>query len=126
LVFFKRVEAAQEADAGPQLQRVLDFRRQLEDTKKVLYRYIDDSEQSFQGSGQHLRAYAKGEPSRMTQPETFIVLPALALEEVNRAKEEARTPPRAEAESKKLRRYLKIEAMQLEGQKSSNSLSKAL
>lgn len=63
-VFFKRVDAAQEADAGPQLKRVLDFRRHLEETREVSYRYIDDDDQSFIDEiDRHLRAYVKGELS---------------------------------------------------------------
>lgn len=37
-VFFKRVDLAQEADPGPQLEQVLKFKRHLEDTRRVLYR----------------------------------------------------------------------------------------
>lgn len=61
-VFFKRVDAAQEADAGPQLKKVLEFRRQLGETKQVMYRCINDSKRSFIDEiDLHLRAYVKGD-----------------------------------------------------------------
>lgn len=49
-VFFKRVDAASEADPGPQLQKVIDFRKQLEETRQVLYLYFVDR-QSFISRG---------------------------------------------------------------------------
>ncbi|MFV1883932.1 MAG: DUF4062 domain-containing protein [Balneola sp.] len=41
-VFFKRVDPASEADAGPQLKKVMAFRRQLEESRKVLYHYFEN------------------------------------------------------------------------------------
>jgi len=37
-IFFKRVDPASEADPGPQLEKVMQFRRSLEETREVLYR----------------------------------------------------------------------------------------
>ena len=39
-VFFKRVDAESEGDAGPQLKRVMEFRKQLEETRQVLYQAL--------------------------------------------------------------------------------------
>ncbi|MCX7423136.1 MAG: hypothetical protein NT013_26865 [Planctomycetia bacterium] len=36
-VFFKHIDSASLADAGPQLQKVLDFRKSLEESRQVLY-----------------------------------------------------------------------------------------
>jgi len=44
-VFFKLVDAASIADPGPQLAKVLQFRRSLEETRSVLYRSFEDAEQ---------------------------------------------------------------------------------
>ena len=41
-VFFKYVDAASMADAGPQLAKVLAFRKELEKTRQVLYHEFDD------------------------------------------------------------------------------------
>jgi hypothetical protein len=45
-VFFKRVDAESEGDPGPQLRKVMDFRKHLEETKQVLYHHFG-SPQSF-------------------------------------------------------------------------------
>lgn len=116
-VFFKRVDAGQEADPGPQLLKVIDFRQQLEETRHVRYRYIGDGENSFLDEvDNHLRAYAKGELNSIDPTKDIIVLPVLAIEEVKKAKEEARLQAQAAEEASKREEilYLKIEEMQLE------------
>ena len=126
-VFFKRVDAAQEADAGPQLQKVLEFRRELEKTRQVMYHYIDDSDQSFLNEvDKHLRAYAKGELSKVDTTRDIVILPLSAIEEVNKAKEEARLQAQlAKAASKKAEvASLKIEELQLEAAEEAADLAK--
>jgi tetratricopeptide (TPR) repeat protein len=114
-VFFKRVDAQQEADAGPQLQKVLQFRQHLEDTRQVFYRFVDDGASFFNEVDKHLRAYVRGELScsDMSNP---IVLPLLALEEVKKSKEEVLRQARlAETANQKAEAaYLKLEELQLE------------
>ena len=44
LVLFKGVPEAQLNDPGPQLRRVLDFKQELEDSKRFLYKTFDDVE----------------------------------------------------------------------------------
>ena len=114
-VFFKRVDAQQEADAGPQLQKVLQFRQQLEDTRQVLFRFFDDGVSFFNEVDRHLRAYARGELncSGMSNP---VVLPLLALDEVKKSKEEVlRQAKLAETANQKAEAaYLKLEELQLE------------
>ena len=103
------------------------FRRHLEETRQVLYRYIDDGDQSFLNEvDKHLRAYAKDELSSVNTTRDIVVLPLLALEEVNKAKEDARQQAqRAEAESKKVEAaYLKIEELQLEAAEEAATLAK--
>lgn len=89
ICFFKRVDAASEADAGPQLQRVLDFRRHLEDTREVLYRTYDNEKSFLDEVDRHLRAYVKGELSPVDSSRDAVVFPLKALEEVKKAREEA-------------------------------------
>ncbi len=85
-VFFKHIDAASMADPGPQLQQVLDFRRELEDSRQVLYRPFAD-EAGFKGEvDRHLRAYAKGELPKPDAPRDKILLPLPILEEVKQAR----------------------------------------
>lgn len=87
-VFFKKVDAASEADAGPQLLKVLDFRRQLEETRQLMYKTFD-AEDAFAGLvSDHLKAFAKGTLPKMQPNADMVVLPLAALEEVNKAKQE--------------------------------------
>ncbi|MCH9007783.1 tetratricopeptide repeat protein [candidate division KSB1 bacterium] len=126
-VFFKRVDAAQEADAGLQLQKVLEFRQQLEETRQVMYRYIDDGRKSFLNEvDNHLRAYAKGELSKVDTDRDIVVLPLLALEEVKKAKEESRLQAqRAKAASKEVEAaHFKIEELQLQAAEEAASFAK--
>lgn len=126
-VFFKRIDAEQEADAGPQLQKVLAFKQELEETRQVLYRYIDDSDQAFLNEvDQHLRAYAKGELSTVDTTRDAVILPLLAIDEVNKAKEETRLQAQlAEAESRKTdAAHLKIEELQLESAEDATRFAK--
>ncbi|MFH1980854.1 MAG: tetratricopeptide repeat protein [Pseudomonadota bacterium] len=116
-VFFKRVDAAQEADAGPQLQKVLEFRKHLEETRHVLYRYFDNGEKSFlKEVDSHLRAFVKGELSEVNTTCDIVILPIMAINEVNKAKEEAKRQAKLaeEANRKAETALLKIEGLQLE------------
>lgn len=70
-VFFKHVDPGQMADPGPQLQKVLAFRRQLEDSRQVLYRSFAD-EKAFTAEvdrpyGPTPRASSRG-PTRRARP----------------------------------------------------------
>ena len=125
-VFFKRVDAESEADPGPQLKRVMDFRKQLEETRQVLYHYFEDEESFVAEVDRHLRAYAKGELPKSDKQRDVVVLPLAALDEIEKAKrlaikkmKEAEEARDAEKES-----LLKIEAMQLELAEDAANLSK--
>jgi hypothetical protein len=85
-VFFKRVDAASEADPGPQLKQVIDFRKSLENTRNILYHYFDDEAGFIAEVDRHLRAYAKGELPKADQQQNIVILPSALLEEVNKAK----------------------------------------
>ncbi|NIP39669.1 MAG: DUF4062 domain-containing protein [Candidatus Dadabacteria bacterium] len=126
-VFFKRVDAGQEADAGPQLQKVLDFRKQLEETRQILYRYIDNKENAFFDEvDTHLRASAKDELSSVDTTRDIIVLPLEALEEVKKAKEQVEIERKKaeDANEEIAAAHYKIEEMQLEIAEDAAKLSK--
>ncbi|MHC4569963.1 MAG: tetratricopeptide repeat protein, partial [Planctomycetota bacterium] len=125
-VFFRRVDAASEADAGPQLKKVMDFRKQLEDTRQVLYHYFDTEQAFVDEIDRHLRAYVKGELPKADEQQDMVVLPLAAIEEVEKAKaaatEKAEEAARAHDDAEKAR--LEIEAMQLELAEDAARLSK--
>ena len=59
-VFFKHIDSSMLADAGPQLQNVLDFRKSLEESRQVLsHRFANEVEFKAEVD-RHLRAFAKG------------------------------------------------------------------
>ena len=125
-IFFKRVDAAAEGDPGPQLKKVMDFRKQLEETRQVFYRYFD-SEQSFINEiDHHLRAYAKNELPKTDQQRELVVLPLAALKEVEKAnavaEQKIKEAERAHDGAEKA--HLKIESMQLQIAKDAARLSK--
>lgn len=125
-VFFKRVSAASEGDAGPQLLKVLDFRKQLEDTRQIMYRVIDNDTDFLNEVDTHLRAYAKGELTDVEIDREMVLLPSAALEEVQKAKEETiRHIKIADAANQKAEsERLKLEEVQLEMAEEASEFSK--
>lgn len=94
-VFFKIVEAAQIADAGPQLARVLKFKKELEHSRTVLYRTFTDEKDFRSEIDRHLVAYSRNE---IVQPENNSqtpIVPDSIVAELERLREVAR---KAEAE----------------------------
>ncbi|MGH2670287.1 MAG: DUF4062 domain-containing protein, partial [bacterium] len=88
-VFFKHVDPGQMADPGPQLEKVLAFRKSLEDSRQVLYRFYEDDKAFAAEVNKHLRAYAKGDLPRADAPRDIVVLPLEYIEAVTKAKSEA-------------------------------------
>jgi tetratricopeptide (TPR) repeat protein len=114
-VFFKRVDAAFEADAGPQLKKVIEFRKQLEETRKILYHYFDSLDSFLKEVDTHLRAYAKGELPKAEDRDDTVVLPIVALQEVENAKQLAmqKTEEARQANDVAEKVRLQLETMQL-------------
>ena len=125
-VFFKHVDAASEADAGPQLQQVIDFRKQLEATRQVMYHYYEDPTTFKKKVDSHLRAYAKGELSNTDQNKHIVILPIAALAEVEQAKKlaEQKAKEAEHAHDAKEKLYLRVEAMQLQMAEDAAQLSR--
>ena len=87
-VFFKHIDSASLADAGPQLQKVLDFRKSLEESRQVLYHGFAN-EAEFQAEvDRHLRAFAKGELPPANAPRDKVLLPLAVIAEVQKEKAE--------------------------------------
>ncbi|TNJ36790.1 tetratricopeptide repeat protein [Chlorobaculum thiosulfatiphilum] len=125
-VFFKRVDAASEADPGVQLSKVIKFRQHLEETRQILYRYFDSPESFLNEVDTHLRAYAKGELPKAEERDDAVVLPIAALEEVEKAKQVAlqKTEEARQANDKAEIERLKRDALELQMAKDAAKLAK--
>lgn len=86
VVLFKRVDPASEADPGPELKKVMAFRRQLEDEKCVLYHYFDNDQTFSNEIRDHIKAFAKGQLPQGEQGSKAVLLPLDALKKIQTAK----------------------------------------
>ena len=75
-------------DAGPQLQKVLDFRKSLEESRQVLYHGFANEAEFKAEVDRHLRAFAKGELPPADAPRDKVLLPLAVLAEVQKEKAE--------------------------------------
>jgi tetratricopeptide (TPR) repeat protein len=125
-VFFKRVDAASEADPGPQLKKVINFRKRLEKTKKVLYRYFDSTQSFFDEVDRHLREYARKELPKAGERKDNIDFPIDVLQEVQNAKQIAlqKTEEARQANDKAEIERLKRDALELQMAEDAAKLSK--
>jgi hypothetical protein len=74
IVLFKTVDSASIADPGPQLAQVLSFKKQLEESRNILYRSFNSDVDFVEEIDRHLRSFARGEWQRMDDqlsPVTF-------------------------------------------------------
>ncbi len=88
-IFLKNIDSAFMADPGEQLKKVLAFRRQLEETRQVLYRTFNDSVSFSQELNEHLKALIKGKLPAIGSARNIVMLPLLAIERVEKAEGEA-------------------------------------
>jgi hypothetical protein len=95
-VLYKRVDPETEADPGPQLQKVMAFRAQLEESRQLITRYFSDRASFAREVSSHLRAYAKGDLPKADVVDVPM-LPLHAIEAVRMAREEARAAEQAAA-----------------------------
>jgi tetratricopeptide (TPR) repeat protein len=125
-VFFKRVDAASEGDPGPQLKKVMEFRKQLEETRQVLYHYFDDERSFVNEVDRHLRAYAKDDLPKADKQREIVVLPSMVVEEVEKAKAIAiqKTNEAEAARDAEKEAQLKIQTMQLQMAEDAANLSR--
>ena len=87
-VFFKHIDPSYMTDPGPQLARVLAFRRKLEETKAALYHSFDDVATFRTEIEEHLIGFAQGRFDTDDGVGTPIV-PDSVLGEIQKHKEEA-------------------------------------
>ena len=73
---------------GPQLQKVLGFRRSLEETRQVLSHGFANEAEFKAEVDRHLRAFAKGELPLANSPRGKVLLPLAVLAEVQKEKAE--------------------------------------
>lgn len=114
--FFKKVDPESEADPGAQLTKVLQFRRQLENTRSLIYRTFSDKKHFVQEIDKHLRAFAKGDLPKTEKSRDILILPSGFLEAIEKEKKIAQESL-AEAERAKSSErmvILKLEEMQLQ------------
>jgi hypothetical protein len=98
-VILKKISASRRTDPGRQLQQVLDFRRELEKTRKIRYREYNGKKQFGDEVNRHLKAYARGElPQPDETARDIVVLPVESIDAIREAKEEA-TRERERAEN---------------------------
>ncbi len=75
-------------DPGPQLQKVLDFRKSLEESRQVVYHGFANEADFKAEVDRHLRAFAKGELPPANAPRDKVLLPLAVLAEVQKEKAE--------------------------------------
>ena len=84
-VFLKNVDAESIADPGPQLKKVLKFRRQLEKSGIVLYKTFEDEHDFRSIAKDHLQAYVGDTPRRPADSDERVVFPTDVLRQVEQA-----------------------------------------
>jgi hypothetical protein len=97
IVFFKNVDAASIADPGPELKKVLAFKKKLEKGKSTMFRTFNTEAQFGQEIDKHLRAFAHGEWQHLDRDTHEVALPEAALDKLGKANREgAKRVERAE------------------------------
>jgi tetratricopeptide (TPR) repeat protein len=74
-VLFKYIDPGQMADPGPELEKVLAFRKKLEQTRRVLYRRFDDEASFRLEIDKHLTAFADGKCEAMGADRVVPIVP---------------------------------------------------
>ncbi|MBL8182740.1 MAG: tetratricopeptide repeat protein [Blastocatellia bacterium] len=114
-VFFKHIDPASMADPGEQLKKVLAFRKSLEDSRHVLYHGFADENEFKTEVNRHLRAYAKDELPKADMQPRSIILPPEVMEELEKARAEAKAATeRAEEASKQLAALVESKSVRTE------------
>ena len=95
LVLFKAVDPARMVDPGPELQRVMDFRARLEESKSLMYETFDSDERLRRSLDRKLRDWLKDDepkqPRRIVIPETTVDTSGLRSRDREELVESART-----------------------------------
>ncbi len=100
-VFFKHVDEASLADPGPELSKVLKFRRELESTRAVRWRPFSSPDDFGREIDGHLRAFTQGRLPAVPVEPARLPLPVQLVERVEQVEAEARQrAEKAEARAK--------------------------
>ncbi len=100
-IFFKNVDAASLADQGPELTKVMTFKKKLENERHVIYRPFNTETDFGKEIERHLKAFASGEPKTLSQDSREIYLPKAKAVDLSlvKANQEELTLARAAVEA---------------------------
>lgn len=90
-IFFKNVDRKLEADPDEQLQKILDFKKDLEESRVVRYRGFKNEADFANEITMHLCAYANDELTKVEKGLTPIILPLNIRNELQEQKIMARS-----------------------------------
>jgi hypothetical protein len=85
LVFFKDIDNGQMADPGPELTKVLAFRKKLEQGRETLYKRFASETQFGVEIDSHLRAFARGEWKDVSSDAGGVTLEKKRIDAVDRS-----------------------------------------
>jgi tetratricopeptide (TPR) repeat protein len=88
-VFFKHIDPGQMADPGPELAKVLAFRRKLEETRRVLYRGFPDERAFRLEIDTHLTAFADGKCEIVDGDRALPIIPDTIQAELEKHRDAA-------------------------------------
>jgi hypothetical protein len=136
LVFFKTVDSASVADPGPELKKVLAFRKKLEQEKVTLIRNFSSDADFANEVDRHLRAFARGEWQQLdagTAPVEFPKKSISALQKgsrrnpssITRGKTQSSIQKHAGASPKKLEIAAKADLTLVKAQDTELTLARA-
>jgi hypothetical protein len=86
LVFFKTVDNASVADPGPELQKVVAFRKELQQTRAIILRTFNTDIDFGKEVDRHLRAFAKDEWKEFDEDSPTVDFPKAQVVALNKAK----------------------------------------
>jgi hypothetical protein len=86
IVFFKNVDEFSFADPGPQLEKVLTFRKKLEEGRRTLFRRFNSELDFAKEIDLHLRAFGRGEWKKLDQEAVVVDLPRENIDALNKLK----------------------------------------
>jgi len=85
LVFFKTVDNASVTDPGPELKKLLDFRKELENGRAIFIRTFNTEVDFGKEIDRHLRAFARGEWKALDDSPPEINFPKAKVKALNEA-----------------------------------------
>jgi hypothetical protein len=85
VVFFKTVDAASLADPGPELKKVMAFRKKLAGGRRTMFRRFSSEVEFAKEVDLHLRAFSKGEWREHDQEAVAINLPRQKIDALNKS-----------------------------------------